>query len=127
MITEPVPDPPQDTPQPRRSRQSARALTPNEPPGARPSWHGLVITVDTVDRDTIYEELRRHMSAEYDAGGSIGKRYRRQDEIGTPWGVTVDHQTMDDGTVTRRDRDALEQARLPAAELADELRRRLGD
>ena len=63
----------------------------------------------------IYEELRELMPAEFDTGGSIGKRYRRQDEIGTPWGVTVDHQTMDDGTVTLRDRDTLEQVRLPAA------------
>ena len=65
------------------------------------------------------------MPAEYDTGGSIGKRYRRQDEIGTPWGVTVDHQTMEDGTVTLRDRDTLEQERIPAAELAAELERRL--
>src|SRR4029450_4714272 len=57
----------------------------------------------------IYEELRMLIPAEYDTGGSIGKRYRRQDEIGTPWGVTVDHQTMDDDTVTLRDRDSLEQ------------------
>ena len=49
------------------------------------------------------------MPAEYDEGGSIGKRYRRQDEIGTPWGITVDGQTMEDGTVTLRDRDTLEQ------------------
>ena len=49
------------------------------------------------------------MQAEYDEGGSIGKRYRRQDEIGTPWGVTVDHQTLEDRTVTLRDRDSLEQ------------------
>ena len=60
----------------------------------------------------IYEELRELMPAEFDTGGSIGKRYRRQDEIGTPWGVTVDHQTMEDGTVTLRDRDTLEQVRL---------------
>jgi glycyl-tRNA synthetase len=73
----------------------------------------------------IYEELREVMWAEYDAGGSIGKRYRRQDEIGTPWGVTVDHQTMEDGTVTLRDRDSLEQTRIPAAELGAELSRRL--
>ena len=57
----------------------------------------------------IYEELRDLIPAEYDTGGSIGKRYRRQDEIGTPWGVTVDHQTMEDDTVTLRDRDTLEQ------------------
>ena len=62
----------------------------------------------------IYEELRARVPAEYDEGGSIGKRYRRQDEIGTPWGVTVDGQTMEDGTVTLRDRDTLEQERVPA-------------
>ncbi len=73
----------------------------------------------------IYEELRELMPAEFDTGGSIGKRYRRQDEIGTPWGVTVDHQTMDDGTVTVRDRDTLEQVRIPAGDLASELQGRL--
>jgi glycyl-tRNA synthetase len=73
----------------------------------------------------IYEELRERMPAEFDSGGSIGKRYRRQDEIGTPWGVTVDHETMDDDTVTLRDRDSLEQTRIPVAELGDELERRL--
>ena len=73
----------------------------------------------------VYEDLRKRMSAEFDTGGSIGKRYRRQDEIGTPWGVTVDHQTMDDGTVTLRDRDSLEQARIAIDELGEELQRRL--
>jgi glycyl-tRNA synthetase len=73
----------------------------------------------------IYEQLRTLMPAEYDTGGSIGKRYRRQDEIGTPWGVTVDHQTMEDGTVTLRDRDTLEQTRIDAGELGDELESRL--
>jgi glycyl-tRNA synthetase len=74
----------------------------------------------------IYEALRERLPAEYDAGGSIGRRYRRQDEIGTPWGITVDHQTMEDDTVTVRDRDTLEQDRVPIAELGDELVRRLG-
>ena len=73
----------------------------------------------------IYEELRRRMPAEYDAGGSIGKRYRRQDEIGTPWGVTVDHQTLEDDTITLRDRDSLEQLRVPIADIGAELERRL--
>ena len=73
----------------------------------------------------IYEDLRQRMPAEYDAGGSIGKRYRRQDEIGTPWGVTVDHQTMEDDTVTLRDRDTLDQSRIAIAELGEELERRL--
>ena len=75
----------------------------------------------------IYTHLRMLMSAEYDAGGSIGKRYRRQDEIGTPWGVTVDHQTMEDETVTLRDRDTLDQSRIAIGELADELERRLAE
>ncbi|MGE5858599.1 MAG: His/Gly/Thr/Pro-type tRNA ligase C-terminal domain-containing protein, partial [Solirubrobacterales bacterium] len=75
----------------------------------------------------VYEELRHLMPAEYDTGGSIGKRYRRQDEIGTPWGVTVDHQTMEDDTVTLRDRDSLDQSRLAIAELAKELTRRLAE
>jgi len=65
------------------------------------------------------------LNAEFDEGGSIGKRYRRQDEIGTPWGVTVDFQTMDDDTVTLRDRDSLEQVRIPIEGLADELAGRL--
>ena len=73
----------------------------------------------------IYEDLRRRMPAEFDTGGSIGKRYRRQDEIGTPWGVTVDHQTMEDGTVTLRDRDTLEQVRMAAGEVGPELTQRL--
>jgi glycyl-tRNA synthetase len=73
----------------------------------------------------IYEELRPRMQAEYDEGGSIGKRYRRQDEIGTPWGVTVDHQSLDDGTVTLRDRDSLAQDRIEIEQLAGELEKRL--
>ena len=73
----------------------------------------------------IYETLRKLMPAEYDAGGSIGKRYRRQDEIGTPWGVTVDHETMENDTVTLRDRDSLDQSRIATPELAAELERRL--
>ena len=73
----------------------------------------------------VYEELRAVMPTEYDTGGSIGKRYRRQDEIGTPWGVTIDHQTLEDGTVTLRDRDSLEQSRFPRSDIAGELARRL--
>jgi glycyl-tRNA synthetase len=73
----------------------------------------------------IYEDLRRRFPTEYDDGGHIGRRYRRQDEIGTPYGVTIDHQTLEDGTVTLRDRDSLEQVRVPADGLAEELQRRL--
>jgi glycyl-tRNA synthetase len=73
----------------------------------------------------IYQALRMRMSAEYDEGGNIGKRYRRQDEIGTPFAVTVDHQTLEDDTVTLRDRDSLAQERVAVAELAAELQRRV--
>ncbi|HEX5310070.1 MAG TPA: glycine--tRNA ligase [Solirubrobacteraceae bacterium] len=73
----------------------------------------------------VYEDLRPRMQAEYDEGGSIGKRYRRQDEIGTPWGVTVDHQSVEDRTVTLRDRDSLAQERIAIEDLAGELERRL--
>jgi glycyl-tRNA synthetase len=73
----------------------------------------------------IHDQLRRLMHSEYDEGGSIGKRYRRQDEIGTPWGVTVDHKSMEDHTVTLRDRDTLAQERIGIDELAGELQRRL--
>ncbi|MDQ3103528.1 MAG: glycine--tRNA ligase [Actinomycetota bacterium] len=67
----------------------------------------------------VFEQLRRRIGTEYDEGGSIGKRYRRQDEIGTPWGVTVDGQSAEDDTVTLRDRDSLEQARVPIDGLAE--------
>jgi glycyl-tRNA synthetase len=63
----------------------------------------------------LYKELRRVMSAEYDADAAIGKRYRRQDEIGTPWALTIDDQTLEDDTITLRDRDTLEQERIPLA------------
>jgi glycyl-tRNA synthetase len=53
----------------------------------------------------------------YDDGGSIGRRYRRQDEAGTPFGVTIDGQTLQDQTVTVRDRDTLRQERIAVAQL----------
>jgi glycyl-tRNA synthetase len=73
----------------------------------------------------VYRDLRERFQAEYDSGGAIGRRYRRQDEIGTPWAVTIDHQSLEDETVTVRDRDSLAQERIPIAELGDELERRL--
>jgi glycyl-tRNA synthetase len=62
---------------------------------------------------------------EYDEGGAIGKRYRRQDEIGTPFCLTVDHQSLEDETVTLRERDSLTQERLPIEGLAEKLEQRL--
>jgi glycyl-tRNA synthetase len=65
----------------------------------------------------VFELLRGQLQAEYDEGGSIGKRYRRQDEIGTPFCVTIDHQSLEDRTVTIRDRDTLEQERVAVDDL----------
>jgi glycyl-tRNA synthetase len=75
----------------------------------------------------LFEALRPHMVVEYDASAAIGKRYRRQDEIGTPWALTIDHQTLDDGTVTIRDRDSLAQERIPLEGAVELLRDRLAE
>jgi len=74
----------------------------------------------------IAADLRREMPVFYDDGGSIGRRYRRQDEAGTPFGVTVDGQTLEDQTVTVRDRDTLLQTRVAMDQLRGFLRERLG-
>src|SRR5438309_731170 len=73
----------------------------------------------------IYDELRRHYNVFYDDGGSIGRRYRRQDEAGTPFGITVDGQSTADSTVTVRDRDTLKQDRVAADRLVAYLAERL--
>jgi glycyl-tRNA synthetase len=73
----------------------------------------------------LYEQLRRVVSVEYDDGGQIGRRYRRQDEIGTPFALTVDEQTIVDDTVTIRDRDSLAQQRIPLAGAREALLDRL--
>ena len=70
----------------------------------------------------ILEELRsRGMRTDYDTSGSIGRRYRRNDEIGTPYEVTVDYETIEEGTVTIRDRDSMSQVRVPRWQVADKL------
>ena len=66
---------------------------------------------------SIHNNLQRYMVTQYDDVANIGRRYRRQDEIGTPFCVTVDFQTLDDQTVTVRERDGMTQIRLPIAEL----------
>ena len=67
----------------------------------------------------ITSDLRNDFSTFYDAGGSIGKRYRRQDEAGTPFGITVDHDTLSDNTVTLRNRDTMEQSRITIDRIND--------
>ncbi len=73
----------------------------------------------------VQHALRERVQAEYDDGGAIGRRYRRQDEIGTPFCLTIDHQSVEDGTLTLRDRDSLAQERLPIEGIADEIERRV--
>lgn len=65
----------------------------------------------------LYDELKRRYNVQWDAAGNIGRRYRRQDEIGTPLCVTVDFDTLEDGAVTVRDRDTTEQVRLPIGDV----------
>ncbi|MFO0751040.1 MAG: glycine--tRNA ligase [Myxococcota bacterium] len=66
-------------------------------------------------RKVVAEFLAHGINAKYDEQHAIGKRYRRHDEIGTPWGLTIDHQSLEDGTLTIRDRDTMEQRRIPIA------------
>ncbi len=73
----------------------------------------------------VYAELRRHFVTQYDDAQSIGRRYRRQDEVGTPFCVTVDFKSLEDNQVTIRDRDSLAQIRLPVKELVKTLQAKL--
>lgn len=74
----------------------------------------------------VSQELRRYWNTEYDDAKSIGRRYRRQDEVGTPFCITVDFQSPEDRTVTVRERDTMEQTRLSVEELVSFLREKLG-
>lgn len=67
---------------------------------------------------SLYESLQKRYPVFFDVSGNIGRRYRRQDEVGTPFGITVDFDTLEDGTVTIRDRDTTEQTRIPIDEVA---------
>ena len=73
----------------------------------------------------VSELVQQRWMCDYDETQAIGRRYRRQDEIGTPWCVTVDFDSLDDGAVTVRDRDSLDQIRVPIDKLVDELADRL--
>jgi glycyl-tRNA synthetase len=88
-----------------------------------------VAVLPLMDRDElvgpakkILEELRRSgLRVDYDTSGSIGRRYRRNDEVGTPYEVTVDYETLEQGTVTIRDRDSMHQVRVPLWAVAERL------
>ncbi len=73
----------------------------------------------------LYKDLQKHFTCEYDEGGAIGKRYRRQDEIGTPFCITVDFDTLENQTVTLRHRDSMQQERLPISALKETIEKLL--
>ncbi len=77
-----------------------------------------------VARD-IYNDLSKHFMVQYDESGSVGRRYRRQDEIGTPWCITVDFDSLKDSSVTIRERDSMEQERIKISEVKDYLEKGL--
>jgi glycyl-tRNA synthetase len=73
----------------------------------------------------IFHNLKKHYKCFYDDGGAVGRRYRRQDEAGTPYCITVDGQTKEDNTVTVRERDSMKQTRIKIDALVDEFRNKL--
>jgi glycyl-tRNA synthetase len=73
----------------------------------------------------IFKKLRLDYTCQYDEKDAIGKRYRRQDAIGTPYCITIDHQSLEDGMVTLRDRDSMSQERIPIQDLKGWLHQRL--
>jgi len=75
--------------------------------------------------EKLVRELRASFPVFYDESGAIGRRYRRQDEVGTPFCITVDGQTLQDGTVTIRDRDTLQQDRIAADRAGAVIRERI--
>ena len=75
--------------------------------------------------EALYRELKKHFNVQYDDGGAVGRRYRRQDEIGTPFCITIDGDTTKDDTVTIRERDTLQQRRVPIGSVQEEIRKAL--
>ena len=73
----------------------------------------------------VFKKLQKLWLCEYDEGGAIGKRYRRQDELGTPYCITIDFDTLENDTVTLRDRDTMKQERVPIDKLIDLLSEKL--
>ena len=75
--------------------------------------------------EKVFAELSKKYNCEFDDRGNIGKRYRRQDEIGTPFCITYDFDSVEDGCVTVRDRDSMQQERIPMDQLADYIAARI--
>ena len=77
--------------------------------------------------EKLVDELRRHVLCDYDEAGSIGRRYRRQDEAGTPYCITLDFDSLEDHAVTVRERDSMEQVRIPMEKVGAHLSERLAE
>ena len=89
----------------------------------------MVAVLPLVKKDGLAEyasklehELREDFATDYDQSGAIGRRYRRQDEIGTPYCITVDYDTLNDNTVTLRFRDSMQQVRIPVSEIVNTIK-----
>ena len=76
---------------------------------------------------SVFNTLKPEFMTLWDDIGNIGKRYRRQDEIGTPWCITIDYQTLDDDTVTIRDRDTMKQERIKSSDIAQYIKEKLNN
>jgi glycyl-tRNA synthetase len=76
--------------------------------------------------ERIYHDLKKHFKVFYDDGGAVGRRYRRMDEAGTPFCITIDGQTLQDDTVTVRERDSMEQTRHKIGELVEVIGGKVG-
>ena len=74
----------------------------------------------------LYEKLRHRWNVFFDVSGAIGRRYRRMDEVGTPFGITIDFDSLEDGTVTLRDRDTTKQERVSEDELISAMEEKIG-
>ena len=85
----------------------------------------LVKKIHGEKAEDIYNKLIKYFNCSYDASGSIGKRYRRSDAIGTPWCITIDDETINNGTVTIRDRDTMEQITLKTEEIVEYVKTRI--
>jgi len=73
----------------------------------------------------VYDELGKRFKVFYDVAGAVGRRYARMDEVGTPFCITIDGQTLEDDTMTVRDRDTMEQNRMKTAEIIDFLNEKI--
>ena len=106
----------------RRSKRENRGISPRVAPYKAAVFPLVKNKPELMQKaQELHAKLRRRWNVFFDAAGAIGRRYRRQDEIGTPFGITIDFQTLEDGTFTLRDRDTTKQVRMGESELVSHL------